>query len=293
MTRFDAARRAALINDLLAVLTGKPTTLLPFDDVREKLRLRHLVDRGVQEVPADRIVGTIGRERDFSRAFLPRDESLRSRWKGVESLLEGSKGFPAVELYKVGDIYFVVDGHHRISVLRSLGTSTVEARVKEFLTSVTIEPGDSIESVVLKGNRAAFLTSTGLEDRPPEDFALTQPDGYEHLLEHVNGHAYFRGIEEKREVPWKEAVRSWVDNVYQPMIETIRRSAILEEFPGRTEGDLYLFVMDHLHHLRQRYAPKTISPMRAVREVKIEQLRTRKANSLLSRFARWARRFSS
>lgn len=287
MSRFDAARRAALINDLLAVLTNKPSNLLPFDDVRERLRLRNLIDRGIQEVSVDKIVGTIGRERDFNRAFLPREESLRSRWIGVENLAEGPAGFPSVELYRVGDAYFVVDGHHRISVMRALGTPTIEANVKEFLTNVAVDPGDSIESMVIKGNLAAFLDATGLGEAGGGEFSLTDPNGYERLLEHINGHMYFRGIEENRQVPWREAVQSWLMNVYRPMVTTIRRSGILDEFPGSTEGDVYLYIMDHLHHLRQQYAPRQVSPQHAVRAVKVQRLRTRKSKSLLSLFARW------
>ena len=83
---FDAARRAAVMSDLLRQVRGRPAELLPFDEVREGLGLRHLVDRGLQEVPLERIVGTLGRARTFSRAFLPRDEALRQRWSEVEEL---------------------------------------------------------------------------------------------------------------------------------------------------------------------------------------------------------------
>ena len=90
MTRFDAALRSALIQDLLAQVRGRPTDLLPFDAVRERLPLRNLVDRGIQEVPLGRIVGTVQREREFNRAFLPREEGLRSRWEEIEGLAEGA-----------------------------------------------------------------------------------------------------------------------------------------------------------------------------------------------------------
>jgi hypothetical protein len=116
---FDAARRTALMQDLLAAARGRPADLLPFADVKEKLRLTSLVDRGVQEVPLSRIVGTLGRAKEFNRAFLPRDEALRERWDDVRDLAEGPHGFPPVELYRVGNVDFVVDGHHRVSVARS------------------------------------------------------------------------------------------------------------------------------------------------------------------------------
>ena len=253
------------MDELLRLLTGRPLYLLPFSEVAERLRLRHLVDRGLQEVPLGSIVGSLGREREFDRAFLPLDESLRQRWEEVRDLTEGPRGFPPVELYKVGEAYFVVDGHHRVSVLRSLGASAIEARVEEFLTPVPLGPEDSIEEVLLKSGHEDFLEATGLERATAGEFRVTVPNGYERLLDHISVHRYYRGIETGRPVPLDEAVISWRDGVYRPMIEAIRKSGILQEFPGRTEGDLYLFTMDHLHHLRTRYG-SSVTAESAVRD---------------------------
>lgn len=250
---FESARRAGVMGDLLAVLAGRPTDLLPFETVRRELRLRHLVDRGIQQVPLGRIVGTLGRPGEFNRAFLPRDEALRDRWDRLLDLAKGPVGFPPVELYQVDQAYFVVDGHHRVSVAKSLGAPTIEAHVTEFLTPVPLEPGVSLADVLLRSGMAAFLEATGLEAETPDDYRVTVPDGYERLLDHIRVHGYYKGTERGIDLPWREEVASWRDHVYLPMIEVIRRSGILEEFPGRTETDLYLFVMDHLHALRQRY----------------------------------------
>jgi hypothetical protein len=259
------------MGDLLRIVLRRPRDLLPFDEVREKLHLRRFVERDVQEVPLDRVVGTVGREGDFNRAFLPRKESLRDRWRKVTALAEGPEGFAPVELYQVGDSYFVVDGHHRVSVARSMGLATIEARVKEFLAPVPLSPDESLRDVILKGGLADFLEATGLRQTEPDEYRVTSVNGYERLLGHVNGHRYFLGIERNAPVPWAEAVRSWHDTVYRPMIETIRRSGILGELPASTETDLYLFTMDHLHHLRQRYHDRTIGPEEAVRTVRPEE----------------------
>ncbi len=269
MSGFDEARRAALVDDLLALVRGRPSDLLPFDLVRERLRLKHLVDRGVQEVPIGKIAGSLGREREFNREFLPREESLRERWEEIKDLAEGPAGFPAVELYKVGDAYFVVDGHHRVSVARAVGAPTVEARIREFLTPVPLGPRESVEEVVLQSGLADFLEATGLVPETPDEYRVTDPHGYERLLEHVRVHGYFRGIETGRDVPWDEEVRSWRETVYRPMVEVIRRSGVMGQFPGRTETDLYLFVMDHLHHLRQRYGGRPFHPEVVVRHFEL------------------------
>ncbi len=263
---FNAARRAALMTDLLAFLSGRPTDLLPFETVRRELGLRHLVDRGIQEVPLDRIVGTLGRPGEFNRAFLPRDEALQNRWDRLLHLAEGPQGFPPVELYKVENAYFVVDGHHRVSVVRALGAPSIEAHVTEFLTPVPLEPGVSVEDVLLKSGLAAFLEATSLEPETPDDYRATVPDGYERLLEHIRVHGYYKGIEQGRDLPWREEVASWRNHVYRPLVEIIRKSGILEEFPGRTETDLYLFVMDHLHSLRERYHNPSMPPEEALED---------------------------
>src|SRR3990172_1106128 len=101
MPTFDEARRNALMADLLSLVQGRPSDLLPFEQVRERLGLKQLVDRGVQEVPLDKIVGSVGREHAFNRAFLPREESLRKRWEELKDVAEGPAGFPPVDLYLV------------------------------------------------------------------------------------------------------------------------------------------------------------------------------------------------
>jgi hypothetical protein len=257
MLPFEEARRSALMQDLIRLVTGRPADLLPFEAVRGRLNLTNFVDRGVQEVPLDRIIGSVGREADFNRAFLPRTEAVRERWKRVRALAEGPVGYPPVELYKVSDVYFVVDGHHRISVARSFGSPSIEAWVKEYLTRVSLASDESVEDILLKGELADFLEATGLVAAEANDYRLSDPGGYERLLDHIEVHRYYKNVEQQRELSPREAVASWRDTVYGPMIEVIRNSGILEEIPGSTETDLYLYVMDHLHYLRQRYAPAT------------------------------------
>ncbi len=277
MSGFDAARFAALMKDLLAHLLNRPADLLSFDAVRNHLRLKRVVDHGIVEVPLDRIVGTLGREREFNRAFLPRDESLRARWDDIKDLAEGHKGFPPVELYRVGDVYFVVDGHHRVSVAKSMNAQTIEAQVREYITPVPLDSEISIEELLLKEGLADFLETTGLFPESPNEFRVTVPKGYERLLEHISVHRYYRGIETGREISEKEAIESWRDSVYRPMIDIIRKSGVLEDFPENTETDLYLFTMDHLHYLREQYGQKTVTPSIGVKHFKKQNREDKKS----------------
>ncbi len=292
MQLFDSARRAAFVADLLRPLRGRPADLLPFEAVREQLRLRSLVDRGVSEVPLDRIVGSLGRERDFNRAFLPRTEASRERWEGVRRAAEASRGFPPVELYKVGDAYFVVDGHHRVSVERALGAPSIEAHVQEFLTPVVVDADTALEDLLLRRGLDEFLEATGLVQETPDDFRVTEPDGYQRLLDHIGTHRWYLGLEREQPVPWADAVASWRRSVYEPMVATIRASGVLADFPGRSEADLYLFAMDHLHYLREQYAPGDVQPREALEDFQISQAPRRSAGDLTAgwrRFKAWIR----
>lgn len=284
MTDFDAARRTALIEDLVRIARGRPVDLLPFDAVRRELKLRHLVDRGIQEVPIDRIVGSLGRTAEFTRAFRPRDEALRERWEDVRAVALSARGFPPVELYKVDQAYFVVDGHHRVSVERALGAPTIEAWVKEFSTPVPLDPDTTIEKILLRRGLAEFLEATGLLPEAADEFRITIPQGYERLIEHIRVHGYFKGQETGRDLPWAEEVASWRDTVYRPMVEAIRKSRVLEQFPDRTEADLYLYTMDHLHHLREQVHDPGLSPNVAVEQIEPREERER---SLWRRARNW------
>ncbi len=270
MSRFDEARRRALLGDLLRQIRGRPTDLLEFEDVRHRLRLASLADRGLQEIPLRQIKGTLGRAREFNRAFLPREEALRQRWTEVEGLARGSRGFPPISLYKVGEVYFVVDGHHRVSVARSVAAPTIEARVHEFRTPVELEGDETPDEIVRRRAHRDFLDATGLAPEHPEEYRTTEASGPQRLLEHVNVHGFYLGTMYGREFGWSEAVASWRDTVYRPMVGLIRESGVMDDFPDRTETDLYLFVMDHLHHLREEYG-RTVEPEAAVRHLRLLQ----------------------
>lgn len=278
MSGFDAARLGAVMSDLLALVRQRPRDLLPFEEVRDRLGLRRVVDRGTRDVPLEKIVGTFGRRGEFNRAFLPRSEALRERWEDVRDLAEGAAGFPVVELYLVGDVYFAVDGHHRISVARSLGAPAIEAHVLEFLTPVPLGPGDSLEDVLQKEGLADFLDATGLVPSAPDEFRVTHPGDYAEMLEHVAVHRYFLGLELERDVAWAEAVRSWYETLYRPMTETIRASGVMQDFPRRTEADLYLFTARHLHELRMRFGDG-VAPGRAVEHFRLTMRKDRAART--------------
>ena len=125
---YTKAQRSARLRRLWANLTGQNVGLVPYEDLKRTLRFTTQRYRGLEAVPLDKIIGSLGRSRDFDRAFLPTQRHSRSKWLSVDSAMLSGVSLPAVSLYKVGDAYFVVDGHHRVSVSRQKGRNSSTPR---------------------------------------------------------------------------------------------------------------------------------------------------------------------
>ncbi len=251
---WNQARRTAFVEEALAVLMRRPDDLLSFDQVHDRLQLRHVHYLALQEVPMDHIVGSVGRYQDFTRAFFPRGEHLRRRWQNIERLLTTGKGLPPVELYKVGDVFFVRDGNHRVSVARHRGFSSIEALVWEFDAPVHLQPDSDIDELLCNAAREAFLERAQIDRLCPNlHIELTQPDGYDKLLQEIEEFQGALSRLEERGLPFDEVVTLWCELRYFPVVDIIRRRAILQDFPGRTEADLYLWLCCNREELEQGY----------------------------------------
>jgi hypothetical protein len=155
-------------------------------------------------------------------------------------------------LYKIGQVYFVRDGHHRVSVAREKGQEYIDAEVIEVKTRVPLTPDLIANDLEIVGEYDKFIEKTRIDKlRPAHSIRFSEPDGYARLLEHIAVHRYFLGNEQHRRITWDEAVLSWYDNFYMSTVRTIQANEILKDFPQRTEADLYLWIMDHYHYLNE------------------------------------------
>jgi hypothetical protein len=265
---FSKARFKSFVNQAMAVLSGQhPTTLLSYDEIKEKLHIGGPIYRGVKTIRVDQIAGSLNRYHEFDRAFLPKDDQLASRWQKVDRAFYQDVNLPPVVLYKVGDVYFVVDGHHRVSVAREKGQEFIDAEVRECATRVNITANIKPEDLEILGTKVHFLERSSLDDiRPQANIKLTIPDGFERMLEHIAVHRYFMGLDLRRDVSEEEAVAHWYDTVYMPIIEVIRKSDILKDFPDKTEGDLYLWTLDHQHYLSKEQGEPLLPPHEAAKK---------------------------
>lgn len=243
---FWRARRRATLRQVLGTLTRSSAPLMNFEEVRRKLRAVEGAGRVLREVPLNRIVGSVGRYNDFTREFLPRQDSDKSRWAGVRMAMTGMTGVPPVELYSIGDAYFVRDGNHRVSVARQLGSRYIQAWVTPLHTRVHLAADTSPDELIIKAEEVDFLEKSQIDElRPGADLRVTAPGQYVKLLEHISVHRYFMGLDEQREVSEAEAVTHFYDTVYLPVKQQIEELDLLKGFEGRTVTDLYLWLSEH------------------------------------------------
>jgi uncharacterized ParB-like nuclease family protein len=255
LERFNTARRRAFMQDILAEISGRPDDLLSFDEVHERLRLREPT-QGIRldDIPLDKIVGSVGRYRDFNRAFLPRAQIDPARWAHIEQL-HGRMELPPIDVFQVGEVYFVRDGNHRVSVARARQLRTIRARVVEIPVRVPLGPDTSPDDLILKSGYAEFLEKTALDRSFPEQrIELTRAGGHRSLLQHVEVHQFYMGLRSRTYPSLEEAAAAWYLGVYLPVVKRIRASGILGHFPGRTEADLYLWTTENRARLQMQYS---------------------------------------
>jgi hypothetical protein len=252
---FRLARRTALHMAVRGRLRRAPTTLLPLQDVSSRILIRGQRDLGIRTVPIDNIVGSEGRAYDFDRHFLPRTETTQARWKRIDLAYYQEVSLPPVDLYKLGEIYFVRDGNHRVSVARHRGQTEIDARVVEFQTDIPLTPDLDEAALIGKEAQSKFIQRTNiLRLRPgivvPQ--TASDPEAYQELLRHIDGHRYFMGLDRDKAITLDQAIVHWYDAVYLPQIEAIRNTGIAGAFGGHTESTLYLRIMDHRHYVTEQ-----------------------------------------
>lgn len=248
---FERATWKAFWNSILNWMTGRSNTLIPFDEIEEKLPTTGRRDRGMQEIEVDKIAGSVGRYRDFDRAFLPTQRHTRDRWLNIDAAFHRQAKLPPIEVYQIGNVYFVKDGNHRVSVAKERGQMFMDAYVIQIDTPIEITSDTDLDMLIRQIEKAEFFQATHLDIlRPGNQLRLTLPGQYEKLLEHISVHRWYLGIEYKRAFEWDEAVQSWYDMIYMPIVDFIRTHDILADFPNRTESDLYLWLIEHQANLR-------------------------------------------
>jgi hypothetical protein len=254
---FESARFKSLLNNLKYFLVGRNNELLSFEKIRKEFKLYKQRYLGIRTVKVEDIVGSLDRYRDFDRYFLPKKVHLQQRWARIHNLISSDVILPPVSLYKVGEMYFVLDGNHRVSVSKNTGVKYIDAEVTEFMTDLPLKRGMDPGEIFILAERKRFFDMTGLEKNQRDiKVEITAPCQYCFLLGQINKLMIQLNENKKIDeeiIDFKQASLIWYDNIYLPAIEIIRSYGLLEKFPNRTEADLYIWINEHKRYLSLKY----------------------------------------
>jgi hypothetical protein len=261
---FDRARFKAFRRAVEAALTRRSRRLLSLDQVLSAAGLEGKSFGGVHEIPLDKVVGSAAADAkaaDFDPGFLPVNRRIRDRWTRIYTAMVEGDELPPIDVYKLDDYYYVIDGHHRVSVARNLGRDTINARVVEVKTRAPLGSHVDAAALLRAAEYSAFLESTQLHRlRPEARLECSRLGRYDEIFMHILGHRYFMGLEQGREVSLAEAAVSWYDNVYTPIAKLIRKYRVLELMPQWTEADLYVEITRRWLQLSEEGAPSGPDP---------------------------------
>ena len=280
---FHKLRQKSLLGEWLnVILPNKYNELLSFYDVRDLLGdIKQETYLGLCVVPIDKIIGSEGRYQDFTRSFLPKAKHLQERWVNISAAVRKDIILPPIQLFKVGDVYFVRDGNHRVSVARANGVEMIDAEVREIASHIYISADMTHQEIlqrVIEYERNTIFKETRLANFiDTNELKVTMPGSYSILIQHIMGHKYFITQERNKEpavypeeealyqqnhilaqyqdtkVSFGEAAQSWYSNLFQPITEHIYQEKLLSKFPKRTPADLYIWLISHWHHLKTFY----------------------------------------
>lgn len=256
---FGRMRKKEILARILGLLRAQKNEMLSLGEVRSIVRPRNEHYKGLHAVPLSRIVGSEGRYKDFDRAFLPRSDRLMSRWTRVDVAHYQDVILPPVKLFEIGGVYFVRDGNHRVSVAKAKGSEFIDAEVTSLTSEVNIHPDMGLEDLkkaVIEFEQKRFYEETKLDAlRPGCMLEFSEVGRFDEIVEHVLEHKWYINLKKPEEIPFQEALLSWYDTVYMPIVRIIREEKLLSRFPGKTESDLYVFIGKHWGKLSKRFGP--------------------------------------
>ena len=238
-------------------LRGRPRDrLLELEEVERRLKPFGRQYLGLREIPLDALVGTDGRSGSFTRDFRPLHAFSRDRLRSLESAFADG-GFPPIVVVKLGESYFVIDGHHRAALARRGGAEMIDADVTEIIARVPLAAGADMLEVVLRELERIFLEDSGLaEARPGARVSVSRPAHYLELLENIQVHGYHLMRDRGRVLGNADIAANWYDEIYATTLAAIDRLRLGRLYRDAPPGDLFLL----LHRHRRDAFPSTGCP---------------------------------
>ncbi|QUQ69048.1 chromosome partitioning protein ParB [Kutzneria sp. CA-103260] len=267
---FLRARRGQVLSRLAAWLRREPddvNIMLPYDEVVAALGYQGERRIGPRVIRLDSIVGSVDRTRDFDRRFRPTSARVRERWERLALAQRRGESVPPIEVYRIGDLHFVQDGHHRVSVAHALGLDVIEAYVTEVRTRLSAAGIRYRGDLILKDHRRLFLDRVPLAGEARAAVLVTDPLDYARLGEHVEAWG-FRLMQDSGEFLDRPSIaRRWYTEEYLPVVAMLKAADLLD---GRTETETYLRVAGERYRLMRthRWDDEVIAALRSARDVR-------------------------
>jgi hypothetical protein len=242
--------------------------ILPFEEVIDALGRVAEHDRGLQTIPLDSIVGTVDRTKDFDRAFRPMSPRLRARWQRIAEAQRRGESFPPISVYRIGELHFVRDGHHRVSVARSLGREDIDAYVTEVETRVGAGTDVLVSDLPVKGHERLFRERVPLDEERRKRVRPSDPWDYGSLAEGVEAWGCRAMQGHRRFMDRAEIARLWFDEDFEPVTAMLDAAELIER--GETPTDAYMRVVDARYMLLRthEWSDEVLERLRAAQKGK-------------------------
>ena len=251
---FQRARRRQVMSRLgrrLGRGPGDVDVILPFEEVVGALGRVEERYAGLQTIPLDSVLGTVDRKRGFDRQFRPTTVLVRARWERIANAVRRGEAMPPISVYRIGEVHFVRDGHHRVSVARALGRTDIDAYVVEVVTRIGAERSLVISDLPLKSHERLFYERAPIPPDARDRIALTDPWRYALLAEMVEAWG-FRAMQDRAEfMDRRTAARRWFDEDYVPIADMVRDAGMVEA--GETETDAYMRIVGQRYRLMRTH----------------------------------------
>jgi hypothetical protein len=250
---FSRARRHTVLARLAARLQREPSDvnlILPFEEVVEALGRVGESDVGLQTIELDSIVGTVGRTREFDRSFRPTSNRTRPRWERIASEQRRGKDMPPISVYRIGELHFVRDGHHRVSVARAQGLDVIDAYVTEVKTRVGIDRAIRVADLPLKSHERVFRERVPLSDSEFEEVKLSDPWRYAALAEGVEAWGFRLAQNSQELVERGDVAKLWLNDEFRPVVTMLREADLIGD---GTDADAYMRVAYERYRLMRTH----------------------------------------
>ncbi|MFY9670496.1 MAG: chromosome partitioning protein ParB [Trebonia sp.] len=246
---FLRVRRRQVLARMVQRLRRAPddvNVILPLDEVLAALGRRGERRLGLQTIRLDSIVGTVDSTRDFDRKFRPTSGRVRERWERLALAQRRGEPIPPIDVYRVGDLYFVEDGHHRVSIALASGAKTIEAYVTEVDTELPPSGIRGHRDLLFKSYERIFRERVPLGGPAMAKITVTDPWSYAELGEAVEAWGFRWMQDQRRFADRAEIARHWYTEEYQPVVRLMRSAGLVGD---STEAEAYLRVASERYRL--------------------------------------------